>query len=564
MFRFRKRTQEPLSDVRSAKRWLASLPVNDPLAVQRELKGALEALSGRTAQRNPARLAAVFAADAHTDALMRTLMAQYADHADRSAKIESQLWHALFDLTQAYQACYAAFAREINDHAHSGRLAALLPELVARQVRHMAQDAKIRLYRCEPWIPAKWAELHAAFTRACTLQFERQPLLLFATDGPTTIEREYLIALLLQQGDPGNLTPRQIEWFVAQLEQWCRPLRFSLEPATAATFYVDLASSGGLKRRSIGALEGRVLFVDLRPVHALLLQNRAELEQALKSESRSEGARAQREHLDLSIKLASRLDPEFKPLVRRGERIPASGVVDAIIGFGNICAFLSDDKVSTPAQLNSGRSYANTMDLAVFGRSRSQPESSPPADPRRRVSAFAAPGGPWEMRDMSVSGFRLHAPMSVATEVTLSMLVAIQRRGEESWVMGIVRRMRRLSADNAEIGLQLIANSLAVAEIVEQRAVKAANYSVDGEPPRAGRRFRGLFLTFNRSAGEPPVQSLIVPPVEYQPAKRYDLQLAELTRPMRYGRLFEQHTDWVWTVIDPIEPDVAPTAAPTA
>jgi cyclic-di-GMP-binding protein len=563
MFKFRKRTHEPLADVRSAKRWLASLPANDPLGVQRELKAALDALSGRTARRNPARLAAVFAADAHTDSLVRTLMTQYADHADRSTKIENQLWHALFDLTQSYQACYAAFGREINDQAPRGRWPALLPELIARQLRHMAQDAKIRLYRCEPWIPAKWAELHATFTRACTLQIERQPLLLTGADGPTTIEREYLVVLLFQQGDPGNLTPRQIEWFAGQLGEWCQPLRLSLEPLAAATFYVDLASSTGLKRRSLGALEGRVLFADLRPVHGLLQQNRTELEQALKIESRSDAARRQREHLDLFIKLASRLDPEFKPLTRRGERIPASGAVDAVVGFANISAFLSDDKVSTTTQLNTGRSYASTLDLAVFGRSRVQVESNPLEDARRRVTAFSAPGGPWELKDMSVSGFRLHAPMSVATEVTLSMLVAIHRRGEDPWVMGIVRRMRRLSADNAEIGLQLIANSLTGAEMVEQRAAKATDYSVDGEPPRVGRLFRALYLTFNRRAGDPAVQSLIVPPVEYQPARRYNLHVAGSVQAIRYGRLLEQHTDWVWTVIDPIEPDDASTPATT-
>ena len=115
---------------------------------------------------------------------------------------------------------------------------------------------------------------------------------------------------------------------------------------------------------------------------------------------------------------------------------------------------------------------------------------------------------------MSVSGFRLYAPMSVATEITLSMLVAIRRRAEDAWVMGIVRRMKRLSADNAEIGLQLIANSLAIADLIEQRKAREGDYSVDGEAGTlSGRRFRGLFLSFTRRPGEPTVQSLIIPPV---------------------------------------------------
>ena len=170
------------------------------------------------------------------------------------------------------------------------------------------------------------------------------------------------------------------------------------------------------------------------------------------------------------------------------------------------------------------------------------------------------------MKDMSASGFRLHAPMSVATEVTLSMLVAINRGGPDAWVMGIVRRMRRLSADRAEIGLQLIAHTLTSAELVLQRKADDANYAVEGEQAAlAGRRFRGLFLSFEKRAGDPPVQSLIVPPAEYQPARRYLLQMPGSARPIRYGRLLEQTSDWLWTVVEALEPDAAATgAAPDA
>ena len=159
---------------------------------------------------------------------------------------------------------------------------------------------------------------------------------------------------------------------------------------------------------------------------------------------------------------------------------------------------------------------------------------------------------------MSVSGFRLLAPTSVATEVTLSMLVAVHRRGENSWALGIVRRMRRLSADNAEIGLQLIANTLTAANLIEQRRARDAGYSVDGEQdPHSGRRFGCLFLSYSRRPGEPVVQSLIIPPVEYQPSRRYTVQTPHSLRAIRYGRVLEQHNDWVWTVIEPFEPDGA-------
>ena len=96
------------------------------------------------------------------------------------------------------------------------------------------------------------------------------------------------------------------------------------------------------------------------------------------------------------------------------------------------------------------------------------------------------------------------------------MLVAIRRRGEDAWVMGIVRRMRRLSAQDAEIGLQLIANTLASAELSSsaRRATPTIRSTAQHRRSPAA-QFHGLFLSFNRRPDEPPVQSLIVPAVEY-------------------------------------------------
>ena len=269
----------------------------------------------------------------------------------------------------------------------------LLPALIGRQIGQLRHDAKLRLYRCDRWTPAKWSELFGSFTRACAYHLEREPLRLDPMGGPTTIEREFLMTLLLQLADPGNLVPKEIEWVDAQLDASCQPLRLALTPKSAATFYVDLAGSTGLRRRSLAPLEGRVLFVDLQPLNALLLQNLAALEQALRSKPHSEKTPQHREQLELFVKLASRLDPEFKPLARRGERKPDAGTVDVIVGFPAICAYLRKDRISAYAATETGRNFSNTMELAVFGRSRRNrlPGIEPGAG---RLAAHATPGGP--------------------------------------------------------------------------------------------------------------------------------------------------------------------------
>ncbi len=552
MLKFGAKSQHPLGDARSAERWFASLPVNDPLSVQRSLVEELRKLTVRAARRTPTVLEAVFVVDAHADGLVRKLTAQYLEHARRSAKIEDQLWTSLFELAQGFQDCYLAFAREITEPRPRGKWHAVLARLIGRQIIHLGRDAKLRLFRCERWIPSKWADLFRPFTQACGYQIEREPFLLDPAGHPTTIEREFLSILLLQLGDPGNITAKEIEWIAAQLDGWCQPLRLTLRPVSPNTFYVDLAGESGLHRRSAAPLEGRVLFVDLRPLHALLLQNRATLEQAVRGEPRSARKSRHRQELDLFVKLASRIDPDFKPLARRGERAPASGGVDAIVGFPNISTFLRGSKTMSIAEPPVRLSYGDTMELAVFGRTIHQTkyQREPAAD---RLSAFVSPGGPWEMKDVSASGLRLHAAMSVAMELKLSMLVAIRRPETDTWALGIIRRMRRLSTREADIGLQLIADALASAELVELRDVRESDYSVSGEDPSiTGRTIHGLFLSFSRRAEESPVQSLIVPAVEHHPSRRYTLRVGDSARTIRSGIVLERHADWIWTVIEPV------------
>ena len=147
MFRFGRSSKDPLSDVRAAERWLSTLPGGDTLAVHNDVIAQLERAGGHTTTRTPHRLRAVFHVDAQTGAQRRALIAQYIEHANRSSKIENQLWTALFGLTQGFLQTYQSFAQEIVDRPQSGRWQDLLPELVCRQVVHKALDARVRLFR---------------------------------------------------------------------------------------------------------------------------------------------------------------------------------------------------------------------------------------------------------------------------------------------------------------------------------------------------------------------------------------------------------------------------------
>ena len=266
-------------------------------------------------------------------------------------------------------------------------------------------------------------------------------------------------------------------------------MRLNVESSTATSFYVDLGARSGLKRRGPGPLEGRVLFLDTRPLHAMLMQNVVMLEQKVRSDPLSDRTLRRTEQLNLMTKLAAQVDPEFRPVPRRGERINASGAVDAIVGFTKIAGYLHDEEAHPLAEKRHRTgNFDDSIELATFGHMRNE-NARVQEVARRLLATYAAPGGAWDIRDVSHTGYRLVAPMSVINSVTLGTLVAIRAHGQSLWTLGIVRRMKRLTSERAEIGLQVIANNLVGVELFEQKRGDA-DYSVDGVVPTvSGRRF---------------------------------------------------------------------------
>jgi cyclic-di-GMP-binding protein len=560
MLRFGKTPKGPLSERKAVERWLASFPANDPLSAHAAVLVELGVLAERSAHRTPARLETLFHLDTHAEPLRRSLTEQYLEHGNRSTRIENQLWQALFDLSQGFLLCYQAFARDVAGHVQNSKWQSLLSELIARQIMHQGFDAKIRLYRYEQWIPGRWAALHGLFQTACTAQIERAPVSTLADGTPTTVEQQYLRVLLLQLMNAGNMSPRHVQWVAEQLPEWCTSLHLSLEPSSATTFYVDLNERGGLRRRGPHALEGRVLFLDTRPLHAVLMQNVVLLEQKMRNDRLSARAPRRAEQLNLLTKLASQVDPEFRPVVRRGERESASGNVDAIVGFTKISAFLHDDEIGPRVEPRSHRgSFGDTLEIATFGRMRDENARTLEVA-RRRLATYAAPGGPWEVRDVSQTGYRLVAPMTVINAVTLGTLVATRAEGQSLWTLGIVRRMKRLTAERAEIGLQMIANTLVGVKLSTPKRGET-DYSVNGEVPTVTSRFfDGLFLSLTKRGAGAPIQTLIVPAGEHQPGKRLRMDVAKSSHSITFGRLLEQQTDWIWATVESLD-QAAPSAS---
>lgn len=549
MFGFVKTEKEPLTDARSAQRWLASLDPHDLLGAHAQVVQEVGRLGSAGRRRKPSELEALFAVDAGTAALRAALDAQYIEHASRSPKVEQQLWHAMHDLGHAFQQAYRAFERELLAREPNARWTALLPDLLAREVMQLAADARVRMHRYEQWIPAKWLELHERYGLALGHGVHRQKLALADAAATVTIEQKYIAALVLHLANAGNLDRPQLQWLGEQLGRWCTRLRLSRGSRGPTALYVDLAHGGGLRRRGSAPLHGPVLFLDTEPLHSLLLQYVMAVEQKIRSEPLSPRTTQRLERIGLLTKVAAQIDTEYRPVTRRGERTAAAGKVDALVGFHNIFGFLREEQRAPTPELDSVTTFSGTLDIAMFGHMRDEQERRQ-ALADRRLGTFAPPGGAWDIRDVSLTGVRLVAPMAAVATLTLGMLVALKARREAVWTLGIVRRMRRVSADSAEIGLQRIADSITIIELAAQQVTHDDDAPTGaGAASRRWRTLRGLFLAMHPRSRDGAVQSIILPAGEYDEHQHFRLRTRTSEYSIHFGSVMERQSDWVWAAV---------------
>ena len=165
------------------------------------------------------------------------------------------------------------------------------------------------------------------------------------------------------------------------------------------------------------------------------------------------GRRAAASSSTLFTKLASQVDPEFRPFARRGERVSGGGQRRRHRRLRRRSPATSRKRRTSPFRSPTRPARASTArwSIAVFGRIRDEPTRRNELA-RRRIGAHAAPGGPWEVKDVSQTGLQADRADEVANAVTLGTLVAIRPHGQPRWTLGIIRRMKRTAADRAEIG----------------------------------------------------------------------------------------------------------------
>jgi hypothetical protein len=550
-----KDTTDPLVSAKAVSVWLRQLPALDVIGRQQHVMKAFDAMRQSRKPVDPVRLQAVQFLDAALGADRRQLIKQYVENAETGPKLAERLWQAIYELTQGFMLAYQGALEAALSQPANARWKPLVPFLFTRHTHYAGTDAKLRVFRYERWIPAKWADLHRSFLRATELGVERVPTALSAggqSQTTWTLEQEYLYALLVHQLNTGNMTPSEIDWACSQLRAWSRRLSLDAVPRSPEGFFVDIAGRTGLQRRTGNDSGSMLRYLDTSLLADQIDRATMALRQAENTDLGPAGPINQ-QRIAILDKVRPAVAPNVLTDLRRDPRTACRVSARVRIGLARICREFGAKEPGDTSQEAAGAEQ-----IEVYAVSDAPRMKRPTPDEHdslvASLSSFSDPM--WQVKDRSVAGLRIAASGGIGQSLALGGLVAVRQSDESDWVLGVVRRLNKVSNEEVEAGVSIVAERFVPVTLYTRRESRDdLGFVVNGiDVGSLGARFDALYLPPPSRPDKPlAVKTLIVPTSEYSEGRSVILTTGRSVYTVALRSLVEQRAEWSWAAAQILE-----------
>ena len=421
----------PLADPREAKRVIEALPEEDPAKGLEELMHWLESVTAAEGFKPEVRVQLLFTLDEAAQPRARKLAADYFGAARPSRFQENRLWTALHGY---FRQAGLSYARAVDLYVQNAKgieaAKPLLPVLLARTLRCLAQQIKWMHLRYGPVDFRTWGVMNGVFAFAELRQLAATPVPLYAgLPGSSSAQEEYLKALVFGISAPDALLPQEAE--IAERLIAVHAAKFRLAPAAAPElpFWTDLGQAMAPARQTRAAKPG----IGLRHfgVGPALADVHAHAEETLTT-------------------------GELPPGLSLRGSFEVSTVLDVMRHLHTYWAPQAPERQAPRHPVKSWLSVAYGYDgvMRVLGGSDSLD--------------FDAQGTEvWVAENVSTGGFGAVVPAVKGDWLRVGTLLALQPKGGNNWVLGVVRRMNRVDNVQARVGIETLSRS----PVVEQLAV---------------------------------------------------------------------------------------------
>jgi hypothetical protein len=540
-----KRDDGPLANLKTATRWVESLPLGDAFKCQQAIANELRRFNEHSTLYTKDRLAIFMLLDEKSRDLQDTLARQYLRNPRMSRTVESQLWHAVYGLywetARGYHTFVLHLARETGRHHHQD---GSIPLITLRALRAMGQLLKWRAIRYLPTAEKLWLRLHNLYRIAETEGFHRQPQRIYADDASEcNCETAYLHILMMDLANSGSLYPRQFDLLDRWLCGWHGMLQLDEHlDVNVHTFVVDLSADHGPRhvRKPESAKPLRYwatadLLQKIQDTRIALREGGASIQLGLSEIARS----------GESLELLDYLQHQWAPLEareqRRAPRASVKRLVDVAHGLKAIVGQIkAADRPAGVSPYGIGLNYNEADDVQVYGFITDRT--------RERASQMHAPPTPtspdverWVMHDESEFGYGAIIETRDKDWLRVGALIGIKTHDAEKWKIGIVRRISRIDEDTSSIGIETQAEIPTLAMLHE---TATPGYTVNGLDNN-GIPHPSLWLESTPS-------SLVIDPVHFAPGKVFEVHGATERKFIALGNPLEHSEGWMRVVAEPV------------
>jgi hypothetical protein len=420
------RPDHPLADPKEVKRILEALPAQDIKALE-ELSGWLDSLGGADLKAD-LRIQRLLAIDDAAQARARKLAREVLQPSPQTSRFQDNMnWTRLHDY---WRHAGIAFARCVDSYLQGAKGAeaakVLLPVVVARALRCLGQQLKWQCVRYAPADVELWGVLNKIYAFAELRGITDARVNLYPGSTETTPKLEFLKVSMFGASSPDCLVPVEVEITERVVAELATGFAIAAQPERELLYWTDL----GRATAPLRSLR------EPKPAPSLRFFGPGGAPAALADLiKKTDGAR----EAPSSLNLGGSYDPEAvlsalrhlavywdrEPPERRHPRHSVRSKLTVAHGFKGVLEALG----------------SNGGGVLEF-------------DPASAES--------WTVENVSAGGFGAVAKQPKSEWLKVGALLAMQPDGGRNWVVGTVRRVTRVSKDEARVGIETLSRAPAL------------------------------------------------------------------------------------------------------
>ena len=453
----RKKSDDPVGDLKSATIWVQELPLADVHRAHVAIVRALSSINENKKMPLKERIQVCTYLNEKAQGLQSNLCRDYLSAAEDSHAIERTFLPSILafwdEMAVAYQICIRNFAQN-----PSAKFWPKIHVMTARALYYYAMQAKWAHLRYLPVEGAVWRNLHRLYLFAERENFDKITLKLFpdSADGTHCLS-EYLQPQMLHLANPESLLPLQIDQLDRWLDTWAKSLTLENQFRPHRQLYAvnlgDAKPARNLRRNMLGE-KYRYWGVGL-----LVVTIEKNIEQLRAGEVPARLGLGEDCRLPQCLDLIETAERRWskKDVQRKHERTSNVKVVHVVQGLHDIIAQLK------PGAKIKRKPKGEMIGYQVIG----QTVGGTPIDINTPSSPalFKPVLEQWIMENESVTGYGVTFNPSGNAGLRIGSLTGLKPENAPHFLIGVVRRMNNNPASKTYVGIETLCQTPILVEL---------------------------------------------------------------------------------------------------